>query len=156
TDPTLPLFAYDQVTEAPGEGTDTVYVQRAGIVGRYTLANNVENGTITGGDTFTLFGNSLDNLLLGNSAANTLAGGSGNDTLNGAAGADTLIGELGFDALTGGPGADKFVLDGSALVDAQATIPFFDRITDYDQGDSGAINFAEGDQLDLSALLSAA
>jgi Ca2+-binding RTX toxin-like protein len=31
TDPTLPLFAYDEVTEAAGEGIDTVYVQRAGI-----------------------------------------------------------------------------------------------------------------------------
>ncbi len=97
TDPILLRFAYDQVTEAAGEGIDTVYVQRAGIVGRYTLPDNVENGTVTGGDTFTLFGNALDNLLLGNSAANTLDGGSGNDTLNGGAGNDTLNGDAGND-----------------------------------------------------------
>jgi trimeric autotransporter adhesin len=97
TDPILLRFAYDQVTEAAGEGIDTVYVQRAGVVGRYTLRDNVENGTVTGADTFTLFGNALGNLLLGNSAANTLDGGSGNDTLNGGAGNDTLNGDAGND-----------------------------------------------------------
>ncbi|HEU0083486.1 MAG TPA: type I secretion C-terminal target domain-containing protein, partial [Bradyrhizobium sp.] len=48
----------------------------------------------------------------------------------------------------GGPGADTFVFD--ATVPATAT-----HIHDYDQGNSGTFNQAEGDALDLSALLSA-
>jgi hypothetical protein len=52
----------------------------------------------------------------------------------------------GADTLTGGSGPDVFAFDAAALTDAQAGI--FDRITDY--------HLAEGDQLDLSALLAAA
>ncbi len=92
-------------------------------------------------------GGSGADTIYGNSANNTLSGGSGNDTFNGFAGLDTLI---------GGAGADRFVFDSFAYTDATAATPFVDHITDYDRGNSGAYSAAEGDQINLSALVSAA
>jgi hypothetical protein len=48
------------------------------------------------------------------------------------------------------------VFDAVALADARAATPIVDEVTDYDQGNSGIFNTSEGDQIDLSALLSAA
>ncbi|MGO9740455.1 MAG: putative Ig domain-containing protein [Roseiarcus sp.] len=69
-------------------------------------------------------------------------------------GNDTLFGGGGKDTLTGGPGSDTFGFDAASLASAEATTPVYDTITDCDQGNSGAFNAAEGDQIDLSALLS--
>jgi hypothetical protein len=95
-------------------------------------------------------------IILGNSSANVLSGTSANDAIFGLGGADTLNGGAGGDMLIGGPGSDRFVFDAAALADAQAAATVFDRITDYDQGNSGVFSAAEGDQIDLSALLSTA
>ena len=92
-------------------------------------------------------------VILGNNTANTLNGTSAADTIYGLAGNDLLNGGAGADMLTGGVGADKFVFDGIALTNAQSGI--VDRVTDYDQS-GGAFSAGEGDQLDLSAILSAA
>ncbi len=92
----------DTVIENPGEGTDTVIMQVSG----YTLAANVENGTIGTTAGLILTGNGLDNILTGNV---------GNDTLNGGAGDDLLYGGDGNDTLFGGPGTDFF--DGGAGID---------------------------------------
>jgi hypothetical protein len=51
--------------------------------------------------------------------------------------------------LTGGPGADTFVFDLTALTPAQPVSAVFDRIVDYDQGNSGTFNLAEGDTFDF-------
>ena len=85
--------ALDIVTEAVGEGTDTVQV---GFT--YALGANVENLTLTGTAAIDGSGNALANVLRGNAAANRL---------DGAAGADTLI---------GGAGDDTYVVDSSADV----------------------------------------
>jgi serralysin len=85
-------IATDVVTEAVGEGTDTV---KTGLTA-LTLAANVENLVYTGTGSFTGTGNAL---------ANTITGGNGNDTLNGGAGADTLI---------GGTGNDIYIVDSAA------------------------------------------
>lgn len=77
----------DVVTEAVGEGTDTVQTN----LSAYTMANNIENLTFTNSAAHTGFGNALDNRLTGNN---------GNDGLNGGLGADTMIGGLGNDAYT--------------------------------------------------------
>ncbi|OGK77851.1 MAG: hypothetical protein A2X52_10105 [Candidatus Rokubacteria bacterium GWC2_70_16] len=89
--------AGDIVTEAPGEGTDTV---RAGV--SYTLGANVEHLTLTGSAAINATGNAAGNTLTGNAAANALTGGAGADTLIGGRGNDTYR----FDR---GAGADRIV-----------------------------------------------
>ena len=86
----------DVVTENANEGIDTI---ESSIT--LTLANNVENLTLTGPTAINGTGNTLNNILTGNSAANSLSGVAGNDTLDGLGGADTL---------TGGTGNDTYVL----------------------------------------------
>jgi len=82
----------DAITELTGEGTDLVNASVS-----YTLANHVENLTLTGSSALSGTGNSLDNALTGNSGNNTLTGGAGNDTLNGGSGSDTMVGGQGND-----------------------------------------------------------
>lgn len=89
-------------TYVVGTGDTTVEVANGGIDTvqssiTWTLANHVENLTLTGTSAVNGTGNTLDNLLLGNSAANTLSGGAGNDSLDGGAGADSLVGGAGND-----------------------------------------------------------
>ena len=87
--------ASDIVTEAAGEGTDTIRTNLAS----YSLAAlaNVENLTYTGSSAFAGTGNAANNVLIGGAGNDTLDGGAGNDTLDGGAGNDTLIGGLGDD-----------------------------------------------------------
>ena len=82
----------DVVTEAAGQGTDTVQSSIS-----YTLGANVENLTLTGVPSLHGVGNDDGNVLTGNGAANFLVGLAGNDTLDGGAGADMLVGGLGND-----------------------------------------------------------
>ncbi len=85
----------DVVTEAAGEGVDTV---RSSVT--LTLGANVESLTLTGTSNRNGTGNSLNNVLVGNTGVNVLTGNAGNDVLDGGAGNDTLI---------GGPGADDYL-----------------------------------------------
>ena len=137
-----------------GAGNDTISF--AGIQPSEATSDTIDltAGSATGGGpgtgTVTLVGfenatgGAAGDVLTGNGFANVLSGLDGNDELNGLAGADQLF---------GGAGADKFMFDAVTLTDARsATI---DRVRDYDQG-GGAYNHGEGDQIDLSALLSTA
>jgi len=108
-----------------------------------------------GTDTISINGTSSADILKGSSQNDTINAGAGDDVLIGGAGADILSGSFGADTLTGSAGADTFVFDAAALADATAPLPIFDRITDYDQS-GGTFSTGEGDQLDLSALLSTA
>jgi Ca2+-binding RTX toxin-like protein len=106
--------AGDAVTEAAGEGTDTV---RSLI--SYTLGANLENLVLT--DTAANgTGNELANVITGNDSANVLTGGAGDDTLIGNGGDDTLDGGTGADAMAGGTGNDTYVVDdaGDAVTEA--------------------------------------
>ncbi len=87
-----------------------------------------------------------DNVLSGRGGNDIIHGGGGNDTLNGGNGSDTLI---------GGAGTDTFAFDLTALTPARPGSGIVDHILDYNQGNSGIFNPAEGDTLDVSALLSA-
>jgi Ca2+-binding RTX toxin-like protein len=106
-------------------------------VGAGTGGNNLIVGTAAGQTLDGLGGN--DVLAAFHTAANTLNGGSGSDLLLGGDGADILGGGDGMDILAGGKGADTFRAS-STPGDANE-----DMLVDY--------GFAEGDTLDLSALL---
>ncbi len=69
-----------------------------------------------------------------------MAAGDGNDFLDGGTGNDLLYGGIGSDTMTGGAGADTFKIDAELL-----QLGIDDVITDY--------NYAEGDSVDLTALL---
>ncbi|HQM82718.1 MAG TPA: calcium-binding protein [Syntrophorhabdaceae bacterium] len=114
----------DVITEAADEGTDSV---RSSVT--YTLADNIENLTLTGTDGINGTGNILDNQIYGNSGNNTLDGGEGNDYLSadggddilyGGAGNDTLIGGTGVDAMFGGAGNDTYYVDDTSDVITEA------------------------------------
>src|SRR4029453_16924276 len=83
----------DVITEAAGEGTDTIRVSITG----FELYENVEIGILTKTDGGTLGGNNGDNLLIGNAGDDALYGGPGNDTLKGGGGVDELVGGVGDD-----------------------------------------------------------
>lgn len=68
----------------------------------YTLANNVENLTLTGTNTHTATGNSLNNLIIASARPDTINGGAGNDIIRAGTGACVL---------TGGAGNDIFDFD---------------------------------------------
>ncbi|WP_373505735.1 calcium-binding protein [Aestuariivirga sp.] len=121
----LASLSYDTVVENAAAGVDSVRVNStAPSPGSYTLSENVENGTITGGADFDLRGNELNNRLVGNSAANALIGVGGNDVLQGAGGADRLA---------GGAGQDRFVF--AALTDSGITKGLRDTIGNLIAGD---------------------
>jgi len=87
--------ADDVVTENAAEGLDTVVSNLS-----WTLANHLENLTLTGGANLDGTGNALDNTLTGNAGANFLNGGQGNDTLLGGGGNDTYLVNASGDVVT--------------------------------------------------------
>ncbi len=89
-------------TTAGSAGIDLVRVAITAANGTFTLANGVDNATITNAVAYNLTGNDLDNELKGNGAVNILTGNLGNDTLDGGLGADTL---------NGGDGDDIYIVD---------------------------------------------
>ncbi|MGO1076736.1 calcium-binding protein [Inquilinus sp. CA228] len=105
-------WAFDEVVEGAGEGTDTIQVSsETGFKSGYFLPANVENGLVLGGQAFTL---------LGNESANVLTGGTGADRLLGEAGDDRLNGSAGYDTLEGGAGNDVYsLLDVNVIGDGQ-------------------------------------
>jgi len=115
-------------------GEDALY----GGAGNDILEGGDNNDYLSGGaGDDILYGGQGDDYLIGGSGNDTLYGGENNDVLIGGDGNDILFGGPGSDILTGGAGADKFVF----LPNEYGT----DHITDY--------VFAEGDAIDLSALL---
>ena len=104
--------ASDVVTEASGQGTDTIMTS----VTLTALAANVENLTLIGTGNINGTGSSGDNVMTGNVGNNLLTGAAGNDTLDGKAGNDTLNGGAGADTYLFGIGYGADV-----IVDSDAT-----------------------------------
>jgi trimeric autotransporter adhesin len=124
----------DVVTEAPGEGTDTIQTS----VTLTSWAANVENMTLLGTSNLSSpTGNSLDNVITGNSGTNTLSGGDGNDSLYGLGGADTLNGGNGNDLLDGGAGNDP--MTGGAGDDVYVVDSASDSVTEAVGGGTDTI-----------------
>ena len=98
----------DTVTEATGEGKDTVFANLSYLIG---ANEEVEVLTLIGTGDFNLTGNKFANSINGNTGSNVLSGGGGNDTLNGGDGDDALDGGIGNDAMTGGKGNDFYKVD---------------------------------------------
>ncbi|TAN49449.1 MAG: calcium-binding protein [Methylococcaceae bacterium] len=95
------------VTEASGQGTDTV---KSAVT--FTIPSNVENLVLLGTSAINATGDAGNNALTGNSGINTLTGNNGNDTLDGGAGVDTLV---------GGAGNDIYVIDTTDTVTETST-----------------------------------
>lgn len=109
--------ASDTVVENATEGLDSVISNIS-----YTLADNVENMTLSGFDNNDGVGNGLDNVMFGNDQDNALSGLLGDDIINGAGGADVL---------TGGAGADAFLFRSVS----DSAVGLSDRITDLTNDD---------------------
>lgn len=116
----------DVVSESAAEGLDHV---KASV--SYTLTDNVEHLTLTGGASISGTGNTLDNVVTGNGAGNLLSGLAGNDVLIGGGGADTLVGGSGDDTYVVDQAGDQIVEiadEGNDLVQSSASYTLADNI----------------------------
>jgi hypothetical protein len=130
----------------------TVYDNNALSTGTTIGIHTAHYDRFTIPGTITIYRLSPDHLYLiqGSDQAQTLVGNMFNDEIVGGSGNDIIVpGSGSYNVLTGGGGSDVLRL---SRISATAV----DTITDYDQGNSGIYSSAEGDQIDLSALLSSA
>ncbi len=155
--------AGDVVVEAGAGGDDQVIATIS-----HTLADNVEDLTLTGTGPIDGTGNGGDNAIEGTSDVNTLSGLGGDDVmhayggddiLRGESGSDYLDGGLGGDIMRGGSGDDTYVVDnvgdraiesanqGTDLVFSSISFILGNDVENLTLFGSGAIDGA-GNQLD--------
>jgi len=156
----------DQVVEAAGAGTDTVY---ASVTETLTDVD-VENLVLTGAGANSGTGNASANQLYGNASANVLMGlagndsifaNSGNDTVQGGTGSDTLHGDLGNDTLRAVDNVffvddlaeDRFVFD--TALNAFTNVDLIDKANFTAAGAEGVDDDIQLDNDIFTALLSA-
>jgi trimeric autotransporter adhesin len=131
----------DVVTENAGEGSDSV---QSGV--SFSLGNNVENLSLTGGANINGAGNALNNLITGNSGNNTLTSGGGVDTLQGGGGNDTLVASdvSNLAQADGGLGADVLRLTATSASFDMSTlinVGFNLETLDLRNGANGNVSF---------------
>ena len=119
----------DVVTEASGQGTDTV---QSSVT--YTLSANVENLTLTGTAAINATGNTLNNTLIGNSGNNTLSGGTGDDSMAGGAGDDIYVVDATGDVVT------ELVGEGTDLIQSSVSYTLSDYVENLTLSGTAAIN----------------
>ncbi|MEO1519393.1 MAG: calcium-binding protein [Cyanobacteria bacterium J06633_2] len=108
------------INETAGSGIETV---QSSVT--FTLAEHLENLTLTGTASIDGTGNAIANTIVGNDAANRLDGGAGDDALQGGDGADTYVIDSTGDTVietNGGGTADQIE---TAI---QLTVPLFDNV----------------------------
>ena len=88
-----------RITEAAGEGADTVFLLFRPLSGSWTLPDNIETALAGSAGAYLLNGNAANNRLYGDIGADSLAGGGGADTVLGAKGNDWADGGDGNDLL---------------------------------------------------------
>lgn len=93
--------AGDVIIENADEGRDRVLASVS-----YTLANHVEELTLTGTAAIDATGNDLNNIIVGNAGDNRIDGGAGADTMNGGAGNDTYVVDNAGDVIKDTKGVD--------------------------------------------------
>ncbi len=86
--------AGDQVIEAAGGGTDTVFASANFVLGAGQEVDYLRVSSTAG---LSLTGNEFANYLIGATGGDTLGGGGGDDKVDGRAGADTMAGGSGND-----------------------------------------------------------
>jgi Ca2+-binding RTX toxin-like protein len=118
--------AGDLITEADGEGSDTV----RSVSTSYSLSAFVENLYFIGAGAFTGAGNDQANNIYGGADGDTLTGANGDDRLYGAEGVDNLFGGSGRDWLEGGAGDD--VMQGGADNDTYVVDSAGDQVIEND------------------------
>ncbi len=117
-DDTYLVSTSDSVVEEPSSGIDTVQSNAD-----WSLADNIENLTLTGSIAINGNGNALNNLITGNGNANSLIGGDGDDRLDGRSGVDSMAGGQGNDSyvITSGDAVIEQVSEGIDTVESAAT-----------------------------------
>ena len=130
--------AADQVTEARGDGTDTVW---AGVSYALPVGQEVEfQRAHAGPKGLTLTGNGFHNELFGGVGNDTLFGAAGEDSLVGHDGDDLLNGSGAADVLSGGAGNDIFAW--SLATEGDDTVADFQSGSDRLQFDAAAFGQA--------------
>ncbi|WDZ81077.1 type I secretion C-terminal target domain-containing protein (plasmid) [Ensifer adhaerens] len=135
----VPIEVVDGDGDRASSSIDVTLTAAGQGIQDYSLAASGQTATATSPSPH-IIGSDFDDTLNGNSSDNALDGNAGTDFLYGNGGDDILYGGTGSDHMSGGAGADTFVIDADSL-----QIGIDDVITDY--------NYAEGDTVDLTALL---
>ena len=133
----------DTVTEASGQGTDTLNFSSVTTAISLDLGTSViqavhTNRTLKLSSSVSfenVIGGLAGDTLTGNTANNMLTGGPGDDVLTGNPGNDTLNGGAGLDQLTGGPGDDNFVFGDASSSEA-------DTVTEASGQGTDTLNFS--------------
>jgi Ca2+-binding RTX toxin-like protein len=88
----------DSITEAGGQGIDTVQTSGSYVLTAGADVETLETTDDNGVGAIDLTGNANGNIVRGNNGTNVIAGGNGNDTLTGLGGADSFLFDTPLDA----------------------------------------------------------